>query len=433
MNKFLKGHQGFTLVEVVIAAGMMGLLALMVMRLSENSQRSVHSVVTRFAIQEKVQEIQYALKDVSGCTLNFKDYYNANNSLDIAKLPILKNKNGRVISTLDEKDQDGFTITEQSSKWDSNGEVTLTVVFNRGPKSIGGTIIKKEFTLFTNWVDKTTGDQILIADKDADGKDIQRSPNSSEVTSNMAFSSCSASIGLVSSSGGESPINLQEVCDSIEGSTWNETSGKCVVGAVWLCLEETRQLAISSSGGTTTNCSPNVFVPGTKLTGGKDVKACELAGGAYYFDTALNIAICRFDAEICPGGWVTTGHRSYMLVKNIPAAYQPELTSLITTPPLTETPFNRAASVIITDDGHFQVNLIVDSSKISFAVPADVIYGWHDIATGKKRWEFCSWESGPSLTLDSDCGHPNVATEVTMGKFMTTHFYIPKTTKIGCQ
>jgi prepilin-type N-terminal cleavage/methylation domain-containing protein len=64
-------QKGFTLVEVMVVAGMVAGLSLAIMQMTKNASKSVKKMSQDMEINEKLNEIRNALKESTGCTATF--------------------------------------------------------------------------------------------------------------------------------------------------------------------------------------------------------------------------------------------------------------------------------------------------------------------------------------------------------------------------
>lgn len=327
---------GFSLVSVMIASAMVGAISLGIANIMKNARKSYGHIATNVSIDNKVAEIERMLSNTQACKGTFSSYYESQNTLDLASVSEIKDKFGRVILREGDRDSSGVLCKSISSSLNSNGELILEIEFERNNKqSYGGKTIKKEIIITPKWVDTTNDTIYLVETLNLDGETIYRPPLYSELTTDHDFFGCEANARDIASTTDADP---ESVCASIEGGTWDPATEKCqmgdsaaesfcnsIDGAVWdtdnekcllgqefVCLQEKSELSKSESGGMTTQCSPNEFIAGTHLTGGKTKQQCLDSGGGVVISGSE--VVCKFsNTETCPAGWANSGHYNYFI------------------------------------------------------------------------------------------------------------------------
>jgi Tfp pilus assembly major pilin PilA len=156
----ITNQKGFSLANVMVAAGILGLMAVGMMKMNENSMKSAKTHETKFEIVNIVGEITGILSTPEACLESFEDMKADNNLVDE-----IKDHKGRVRF---KKGQKVGSVTIESMRLsDSDSSVTVTandtgdtmleIVFARGKLVYGGESLLKKVKI---WVDVDGGKKI---------------------------------------------------------------------------------------------------------------------------------------------------------------------------------------------------------------------------------------------------------------------------------
>ena len=117
IKKICKENSGFTLVEIMVAAGLLGGLSLAVMELTSNSAKSAKKLQQDFEISNVMSNVVNVLRDEKSCSRNFNADYSGGGLGTYSA--------GNVSST------DGSPIGDQILKWDAQLSSSYIIV-NQG-------------------------------------------------------------------------------------------------------------------------------------------------------------------------------------------------------------------------------------------------------------------------------------------------------------
>ena len=154
--KLFSGSRGMGLMEVLLAAGLMGGLSLVVSQLVSNSQRSVNHLESSSEILTMMQGIQSLLSSPENCTASFQGK-SASNHPNVANLLKKETPSGIVYDyktvqadpnmTYGQRRLkiNSYSLSDEGSEVDvANLQTThLVIEFNRGKNSLRKIITKK--------------------------------------------------------------------------------------------------------------------------------------------------------------------------------------------------------------------------------------------------------------------------------------------------
>jgi type II secretory pathway pseudopilin PulG len=160
MRFFKPFHSGFGLLEVTIAAGLMGGLAMVFMNIMEQQTKTVQEMEMRQEIDLLLEDIRSILNDRGSCQASLKglDPLEAELTTLIQRYPTKDGgteEKGKYSTTDKEKFAHGLTIDrlELSGEDDPNvgivqgtnyGDTNLVVTFNRGDKGFSSRILTRK-------------------------------------------------------------------------------------------------------------------------------------------------------------------------------------------------------------------------------------------------------------------------------------------------
>ena len=186
----LKNSNGLSLISVTIAAGLVGVIAIFVMRMQENQLKTQNDILIRSEINTFMQKLNFYFSNHLYCQINFTDKKVVpDGSESIEK--VLSPK-GQVIYEVGKKYGSGSfrlnSLTQKDFYYDTDdkksGLLTLNVSLERAKKSFGSKVINKklEVYLYLNDSGQTVGcgnspPSLVIdpkGDLKVDVKDVQK-------------------------------------------------------------------------------------------------------------------------------------------------------------------------------------------------------------------------------------------------------------------
>ncbi len=351
---------GVTLVEMVVVLGLMGVAGMAVMQMMDTSNKAIKNIDTKDAIFQFTNQLNDILKNPNNCELSLGGRTNNSNVPIIYQLvngsPIAKYMAEAIPSNPNKVSIASMTIldTDVNGGNGSTGLGTLRVAFRKPDKNqIGGKIINKDINFNANFCQKT-----IMADPDlltlmgmcttGPNRRVVEGPHTWGTTQWLVCQDCTNGLSEIirscQSQGGGGGVDvggMSKLTCIQQGGVWDDNTSTCntddatglasctSLGGVYnastdtcsigngggklqakLCALETIVLAESMPGGTTTLCSPNVFVAGVGLVNLAHSKAdCVKSGGTVYQN------FCKFNGSaLCPtvGNWTQyNGWRSF--------------------------------------------------------------------------------------------------------------------------
>jgi hypothetical protein len=208
--KFVLNAKGFSIVQVLIAAAMMGGLALVISKLSENQSMVQRGAIEGQEINEITTRMQKYLSNSKVCSHNFK-----NNTLAPVtgkkSFSEIKNLDNNVVFKVDPNHTyaGGISIVGMELKRLAGSELEFEMqLVKKGTKSIGAKNINKKFKLDGIF----DGNKLLSCYTDTEG-------------------------------------TIATTCETLLGGTYNQTTKKCENNKV--CQLEVEMMQIKGTEGTT--------------------------------------------------------------------------------------------------------------------------------------------------------------------------------------
>lgn len=321
-------ENGMSIVEVMVALGLLGAISLGVMKVMENSQKASKNLKTTDDILQITNEINAILSNPLNCQRTFSGYAIGGTPLGVYSYirgtAVLKhtasNNPSKVQANLKSILVKNIDFSNNPSK--SLAEVELTFNKPDSSTSLGGKEVKRSIKLNVNLCPETilvenpnynfgsacsgTSKRLVAGPYDmklgTDNKRWAVCQDCSNVTQGSTIFSCSAN-----SSGGAGVDlnNLSKLNCLNMGGVFDEATQECKLSEKslkqHLCSLETKMCFLY--GCKTENCNPNVTLG--MIHGGVHGKVdCELANGEI-ITVENGVKICRFNAANCPtsGNW----------------------------------------------------------------------------------------------------------------------------------
>ncbi|WP_419172566.1 type II secretion system protein [Halobacteriovorax sp.] len=276
-------NRGFTLVEIMVAAGLIGILALALMRMTSTSMKTMKTASSTSEINQIVGEMRSMLATPTACENSFQGL-NANDSGPISQLRNDTNEDRYILN----KKYNGVTIesirlssaaSEVSVNSGSTGETHLVIQFNKGKNTYSEELVKK----IKLWVQVDPSDAIIDCRTLSDGESTIFSRSATD-PNDIYYNAGNVGIGTNSpvtklDVNGGIKIGNQATCNaSVEGTMKYNSSDKAMEfcdGTQW-----------KKVGGT----------PTCKVLE-KNLPPTHSCGGGY----------CAIQTVNCEEGWVRTG------------------------------------------------------------------------------------------------------------------------------
>lgn len=332
ISTLINSKNGFSIVEITIAMGLLGALSLGVMKLMENSQKAAKNIENKDEISQLQHEISDILRNPINCEASLGSKVAGSGGVDMFSNVISINQviNGSISPKFTATNTITNKVTIQSMRIksvDFNGSdgslalATLEISFKKPTSSIGGQTIKKEIKVSANtcWkkIIQNTNLQTLMSECSGAGKKLIEGPHSWNNTNWAVCQDCSdasqynaiRSCQSQGDGGGVDTGNLSKISCLNMGATYDETTLTCKFGEgasslqARLCTFETKLLSESMTGGRTTLCVPATNVTGAGLVNGLHTKEqCTSSGGV------VQENFCKFNVTprapiTCPSGW----------------------------------------------------------------------------------------------------------------------------------
>jgi Tfp pilus assembly protein PilV len=335
MNKNLKISQmGMSMVEIMMALGLLGAISLGVMKVMENSQKASHNLKTTDEILQVSNEINAVLSSPLNCQRSFFGYGKDQAPLGIYSYvrgtPVLKHSAASAPAndkaTLKSILVKNIDINNDASR--SLAEIELTFNKTLSSTRVGGKEVKRSIKLNVNLCPQTllienpsfnfgaacsgVGKRIVAGPYDMKLQNIDKRwaacQDCTGVNQYSTIFSCSSN----SSGGAGVDVNNMSKLNCLSmGGVFDEADSTCKIGNQSvqanisqinsnLCDLEKKMLGQTKEGGNTTLCSPNIFIKGNGLINGvHTTQDCIVKGGAV--NSTHNF--CEFNTPVCPIGW----------------------------------------------------------------------------------------------------------------------------------
>ena len=267
MKRILKSQDGMSIVQVLIAAAMMGGLALVMGKLGQNQSKMQSGARYNSDVIEITTRVQKYLASSEVCNANFQNETfqdNPNKDPNLAtEYQVFKNKDGtEIFNKTDKPISPLIKLDKIYVHKVNNNQLVMQLILEKGTavkKSFGAKKITKNFIIDAIF----TGNNLDSCYSDFQG---------------AAAAACAAS--------GPNAVII---------------NGQCLNGRI--CDVEKIALAASMAGGTTTACNENVPIDGIGLYNNiHSIHGCANLGGTVV--TINNKKLCSLSGA-CPSGWTT--------------------------------------------------------------------------------------------------------------------------------
>ena len=254
----IKNQKGFSLAEVVVTAGLIGVISLIVINLTKQSARSAKTLETNTEIITVLNEMRAILSDPAQCKKTFETI-NAANTIDAVDSLIYTNKAGLDINKFETQARNpnvrygqgklriiSYSLSDTSTDVNVAAEETtnLVVRFDRGAGVQGQRNINKNIKL---WVDVNGTGEVIEC-------------RALSATSNLIWTRSNINQNDIFYSGGQVGVNIADPTDGfhfdVQGSS--RVAEKLVVGDTNLVADSARVVINGELklGQTTLNCNP---------------------------------------------------------------------------------------------------------------------------------------------------------------------------------
>lgn len=154
MKKILCNERGVSLVSVTIAAGLMGLIAVMMMRMQETQLKTQNDVLIRSEMNTFMQKLDFYFSNPSYCQQIFKDKKILPGGKELFEK--ILTPNGKTIYEVGERYGGGsfklLSIEQEDFYFDTkestSGILTLNISLEKMKKSFGNKIINKKLEVY---------------------------------------------------------------------------------------------------------------------------------------------------------------------------------------------------------------------------------------------------------------------------------------------
>jgi type II secretory pathway pseudopilin PulG len=153
MKTLIKNQNGFSLLQVIVAAGLMSMLSLALMNTMESAQKNVHHAEDKAELLNFVYRMNTNFLDETACNNTF-------GGLSVSKgetidIDTIKSKNNSILAALDQVIPGrGYLIQDMYLNRTANDESMLTMVFEKQSKrSFGVMSLTRDFPLNINYDD----------------------------------------------------------------------------------------------------------------------------------------------------------------------------------------------------------------------------------------------------------------------------------------
>jgi type II secretory pathway pseudopilin PulG len=281
--KLLKNQNGMSLVSVMMAAAMMGGLALVMTQLGTNSAKIQRKAIENQDLNAFVNNLEKNMLNKDSCQKTFAAV------------------TGLTTSGLDD-DIDGGIVN-------FNDDPIYQVTTSTTPSPLKTWEIERIYAVRVDRSDPKIQDHNLQLKVALKKKNIGKSFGAQEITKTIELDAIYTPAGGVEKcysqmdNAVETAVSeaLIEACNSTgPDAEISPTTGECVNGRI--CQIEKLALASTLPGGFTTTCDPRVPVPGIGLEGNShSIYECGGLGGTV--TTVSGKKLCQFSGASCPGGW----------------------------------------------------------------------------------------------------------------------------------
>lgn len=155
--KWLKNSKGFSMVQVMVAAGMLGGLSLMVAEITRNASKTKNHLESSMEINMTISQIQAMLQSSISCNLNFKDQPVTQSYTELRRCTnqnhetLNCNDAGQVLLEVNKPYGNGsYQVNSINTKDGSAGTVDIEISFQRLKGNNNNTYGAKEITKVIN-------------------------------------------------------------------------------------------------------------------------------------------------------------------------------------------------------------------------------------------------------------------------------------------
>ena len=275
LRRVLDSQAGISMVQVMIAAAMMGGLALVMGKLGKNQSKMARGARESTDINTLHANLEKILLNSNSCKAT------------ISQIPTLP-------------DDSSTTITEIRSRIDDHPSTPTVVKYKTGRDNNIGTIYIEAIQ-----VTRTNINDIrlnFIIKKLSEGKRASYGGKTINKTIDLFGKFVgNTPVGCYSQMDNAVSTAVKEACEST-GPNAEIVNGQCMNGR--MCDIEKIALAASITGGTTTACNPAETVTGIGLWQNlHTIHGCRDFGGTVI--NYQNKKLCQFSGGSCPSGWNT--------------------------------------------------------------------------------------------------------------------------------
>jgi hypothetical protein len=154
MKNLFSNEEGMSLVSVTIAAGLMGLLAVMMMRMQDNQLKTQNDILIRADMNDFMQKLNFYFSNPSYCEEIFKNKTILPGGTE--EIMKISTPNGKALYEVGQKVGNGtfklISMKQEDFYFDSkdstSGILTLNVSMEKMKKSFGNKIINKKLEIY---------------------------------------------------------------------------------------------------------------------------------------------------------------------------------------------------------------------------------------------------------------------------------------------